>query len=71
MKTLKSNLQKFKNQFKAVDILGSNMQFTINGEDTYKSNLGAWVTIIIYSIVLVYAANKSIKLSERLDTSYY
>ena len=47
------------------------MQFTVNGQDTYKSNLGAWVTIIIYSIVLVYSANKSIKLSGRLDTIHY
>ena len=47
------------------------MQFTVDGQDTYKSNLGAWVTIIIYSIVLVYAANKSIKLSERLDTTHH
>ena len=57
-------------RFKKIDALGTSKSFTVNGSESYRSTVGAVLTILIYLLIAVYASDKAYKLSDRLDTNH-
>ena len=54
----KRGLKRAIDSFKAIDMLGSGMGFTVKDNDVFRTSFGALVSIIVYAIVAVYATNK-------------
>ena len=62
--------QKFNESLTSFDTFGTNISFEIKGTSTYNSVGGALLTLFIHGVVLFYAQNKFIKMSDRLDTNF-
>ena len=48
-------MEKLKNKFKQIDQFGKGIKFSAKGQTTYKTCFGAILSVIIYSVVFVYA----------------
>ena len=63
-------MQKVTDTFKSIDSFGSGVGFSVKGEGTFKTGLGAVITIIIYVIVLYFGADKYGVLTSKGDTTH-
>ena len=50
--------KKISNLFKEIDLFGEQIVFQIKGADSYKSVLGAIISVVVITIVLAYGYNK-------------
>ena len=62
--------KKLKNLFKSFDLFGKEIRFRTKANEEFQSCYGAVLTLLIYSLVLVYAQNKGYKVYHRSDTTY-
>ena len=51
-------------------MFGESLQFKVGGNDSFKSIIGALVSLAIFATVLPYGVNKFIILYQKNDTSY-
>ena len=61
---------KIVNKFKHIDRFGEQVQFKVNGSDTYKSVFGALISLGIFATVGAYGINKFFIMKARGDTTY-
>ena len=62
-------MKKFKNIFKSVDKFGDSVNFSVkNGSASYKTCSGAILSILIYSLILLYGGTKFTTMVKRQDT---
>ena len=63
-------MQKLIKRFKQLDSFGQGMKFNIAGNETFNTNFGAVLTLIIYMTVFVYSFTKYKNLVGYLDTAH-
>ena len=63
-------MQRLFDKLKQFDKFGSGAGFTIKGSETYGTSLGLVLTLIIYTIVLIYGRQNYMKLMEKADTAH-
>ena len=63
-------MQKVINTFKSVDSFGSGVGFSVKGDGSFKTGLGAVITLIIYVIVGIYGFQKINVLKGRTGTAH-
>ena len=63
-------MQKVIDIFKSVDSFGSGVGFSMKGDGTFKTSFGAFLTLIIYVLVLAYGAGKYSVLTNKADTAH-
>ncbi len=61
--------RQLKEKFKSVDYFGQSVSLTWNGEDQYKTVLGASVSWIIFIVIIAYSAYRLVYMVERRNPS--
>ena len=61
-------LLSFSKMVQNFDLFGANVQFRENGNESLKTNFGAFISIVILTTVTIYAINKCNILVQRADT---
>ena len=56
--------------FTKLDMFGEGVNFKVDGEDTYKTPLGAILTTVVFLVMTFYANQKLSVLFDRGDTNY-
>ncbi len=60
--------QKMRSKLKGFDVYGEQISLTYQGDDTYKTVPGASVSIVVFAVILAYAAYRSLILFTLEDT---
>ena len=56
--------------FKRLDLFGRGVGFTFNGEESYRSVCGAFLSIVVFTLAMLQLNEKSTILIDKADTSY-
>ena len=64
-------MKSIKSLFKEIDNFGQGVNFTIAKKNTLNTCTGTLLTILIYTVVLVYGFTKAIKVKEYQDTIHW
>ena len=62
--------EKLLENFTSFDTFGTSLSFQIKGGGSYNSAGGAFLTILIYAIVMFYSINKWEKMTQKADTNF-
>ena len=57
-------------KFRSIDIFGTSINLRVDGSPTYKTGIGACISILVIGIVANFAVAKFITLIKREDTSF-
>ena len=56
------------NSLTRVDLFGRTMpSFSLRGEDTIKTSAGGFMTLILFSIIIIFSYDKSLKVLQRTN----
>jgi hypothetical protein len=61
--------KQMKNKFKAVDLFGQSVNLTWNGEEQYKTTIGAALSTLIWIVMIAYTVMRFTELVTRSNPS--
>ena len=65
-----SSLSKVGGYFKELDLFGTPVQLKVKGADSFKSTLGAILSLLLWVAVLTYGSKKWVKMYTLEDTTF-
>ena len=65
-----SPTERLGNAMKYLDSFGTPIQFNVNGQDVHKSYFGAFMSLVVFTVTMIYASKRYGIMKDHRDTKH-